>query len=120
MDIVNLLVTFVSLIGIGAGITFLINTGKATGIVKDGVAANVSLVMNAVVFVGFVVAKLFFPNLDIVDIDNKVGQIAQIGILILQFIAQLGASKITYTAFRGTPVIGKSFSYDREQKSLNK
>lgn len=112
----EVVVLVVALTGFAALISFIINALKVFGVVKEDTAltwiTGANLLLTLVVY-GF---KLFRPDFDFETIDPIAQEIATVGTFILTFVLQLLSSKMTHTVVRGTPVIGKSFSYDRKQE----
>lgn len=111
------IVVFVaSLVGFAALITLLINVAKFLGWVKEGdaakYAAGANLVLTLVVY-GF---KLFRPDFDFMQVDPIVQEAATVGTLIFTYILQLFGSQFTHETVRGLPIVGKSFSFDREEE----
>lgn len=112
VDLAGLLVEFLKLAGFATLVTVLINVGKTLGWVKDGAAPNISLGFNLVGLVALYALRLFRPDADMGYIDGVLGTLAQIVTLVAGLVVQLGASKLAHKAVQGTPVIGKSFSYE--------
>lgn len=113
MDLEGLMLQFVGLVGVGALITFLINIGKVAGIVKDGTVPTWATGINLFGLVVLFLLKVFVPNADIGKLDGAAGTIAQIGVLILGLITQVLGGRLAHFSFRGTWLIGKSYSLDR-------
>ena len=108
----NLQVEFAALVGFAALVSFVINALKVAGVVKDGTADKWVAGFNLAGLVAFIVVRTYLPEYDIIPIDNVLGQVAYIGIYILDFVVMLLGSKLTYIASKGLPVIGKSNSSD--------
>lgn len=113
LDLPALLAQFITLVGFGALVAALINAGKFIGWIKEGMAPNVSLVLNAVGFVVLIVLRLFRPDFDVQAADAAIGTFAQILVLSLGLFLQLTTSKAVHAGLTGLPVIGYSFSAHR-------
>ena len=104
----QVLVEFGELVGFAALASLLINVLKVFGVVKDGTAAKRVAGLNLAGVLTLLVAKQFFPELQIQPIDNMLGEIAVVGSYILSYVLMLLGSKLTYVATKGLPIIGKS------------
>lgn len=111
MDLQALAAQFALLAGFAALVAVVVNAGKQSGIVKDGQAPVYVLVLNVIGFVIFVAVHLFAPQVDVGAADSAIGQLAQILVLVLGLVGQLGVSKVSNLAVRGLPVIGFSYAY---------
>lgn len=111
LDLPGLLTQFISLAGFAALAAALINAGKAAGLVKDGQAANYSLLINLVGFIVLVLLRVFRPDADIKSVDSVVAVVSQILAYILGLILQFSSSKVANSGLRGLPVIGFSYSH---------
>ena len=104
-----------ALVGFSMLITLLINVAKWIGWVKEGyadkVAAGANLILILVVY-GF---KLFKPEFDFMTLDPIVQEAATVGTLIFTYILQLFGGQLTHAVVRGLPVVGKSYSLEREE-----
>ena len=110
MDITTLLAQFMALAGVGAFFAFVVNALKQFGVVKDGDAPTWSTALNLAGMVALLAVKVFVPNVDIDKLDGIAASLAQLGVLILGLITQLGFAKLTHFIVKGVPVIGKSYS----------
>lgn len=115
LDITTLLGQFLALAGVGALIALLINIGKQVGIVKDGDTPTWVTGLNLLGLVGLFVLRVVRPDADIGQLDGIASTIAQIGVLVLALITQIGSAKVAHAAVRGAAVIGYSFSVKRAQ-----
>lgn len=106
----QLLVAFLSLSGFGGLVAVLVNVGKTTGLVKDGKAPIFVTGLNLLGLVILFVVRLVAPEFDLGEVDALAGTFAQVLVVVLSFIVQLGSSKITHSILKGAPVIGKSHS----------
>jgi len=106
----DLFTGFLALAGVAALIAALINVGKAIGWVPDGAAPKFSLWLNLVFFALFVILSIFKPDVDIAGLDANAQAVAQLMIGALAFIGQLGVSRVSNAALRGTPLVGFSHS----------
>jgi hypothetical protein len=112
--ITNLVPVFLALAGWGALVAVVINIGKTIGIVPDGVAPKVSLVMNLVGFVTLAALGLF-AGVTPEYFDQFAGAVAAMLIAVLGLVTQLGAGLKTHTTLSNgnVPLLGKSFSRDK-------
>lgn len=101
---------FAALVGFPALLAALINIGKQFGIVPDGFAPKIVLVVNILAVVG--VGYLFFTGNQplLVAIDEQLGTLATFLLTFAAFVAELGLAKGANNALRGTPLIGFSHS----------
>lgn len=110
LDISQLVSQWIALAGFAALVALVVNIGKVTKVVKDGQASTWTLGLNLAGLVGFFFLRLFQPDLDVTQVSDIAGQLAQAGAIILSVVIQMGTSKTTHVAVKGVPVIGKSFS----------
>jgi len=109
MDLNTLLQTFLSLAGVGAFISALVNVLKVVGVVKDGDAENWVTGLDLVCIVLLFVANLLgFKNF--AAVDAKLAVLAQMLNLLLQLWSAKAGSVAFYKTVRGVPFIGASFS----------
>lgn len=113
MDLLSLASQFVALVGVGALLALVVNVLKVAGVVKDDTAPTWVTGLNLAGLVILFLLRVFAPGTDIGQLDGAAGTIAQIGVLILGLVTQVLGSKLAHRAFRGTWLIGKSFSYGR-------
>ncbi|MEW6649315.1 MAG: hypothetical protein AB1453_03895 [Chloroflexota bacterium] len=109
-DVNQLLVSFLSLAGVGALISALVNVGKTIGWVKDGQAPVVVTGLNLVGMVALFALRLVRPDFDIGAADDLAQGIAQVLTVVLGFVIQLGSSRLTHAAVKNVPIVGKSYS----------
>jgi hypothetical protein len=115
MSLDQIMTTLASLGGVAAFFTVLVNILKTVGIIKDGQAVNVVTVLNFV-GAGIIIVLQLLGKIDLLPIiDSTAGTIAQIAMLVFGLVWQLIVSKQTHEVLRGFPLIGKSFSADREK-----
>lgn len=111
----KVIVEVAALVGFAMLITLLINVAKWIGWIKEGyadkVAAGANLILILVVY-GF---KLFKPEFDFLALDPIVQEAATVGTLIFTYILQLFGGQLTHAVVRGLPIVGKSFSQEREE-----
>ena len=115
MEFLNDLVAlFLTLAGVAAFVTFLVNVGKRIGWVSDGNAEMAVKYLNFAAFV--IVGILFFtvPN-SIPVVDNVLGLLAQLGGVLLPILSLLlgwpvanAVSGFTYRHTRKFPLLGYS------------
>lgn len=113
MELVELASRFVALVGVGGLIALLVNVLKVVGWAKEGTIPTWTTGLNLAGLVILFVLQVFVPNADITKLDGIAATIAQVGMLLLGLITQVFGSKLAHKAFRGTWLIGKSFSFDR-------
>lgn len=112
-DLPQLLTSFLALAGFAALTAAIINAGKFIGLIADGQAPNVSIVINVVGFAVLVILRLFKPDFDVAGTDSVLATIATILTSVLALLSQLGVSKLINNGLKGLPVIG--YSYSRKQ-----
>lgn len=105
-----LLVQFGGLMGVGALIAFLVNIGKAVGLVKDGSAPTWSAGLNLAALALLLVTRTYRPDVDIQAVDQQVMDFVNVGVVVFSYVLQLVSSKGTHKFIKGVPVIGKSNS----------
>lgn len=110
MDWTALLTLYGSLLGFAAVITWLINAGKTFGLIQDGQAPLFNVVLNLIGLVVLVVLKYVNPDVDIAAIDSQAAEFAKVAVIVLGYVVQIGGTKLFHNIFKGTPLIGKSFS----------
>jgi hypothetical protein len=96
--------------GIAAFVTVLINALKLTGVIKDGTTQTWVTGANLLVLVALFVAKSFYPEIDFPAVDQVFGSLASILTFGLALAGQFLVSKGTHVALRGVPVVGTSLS----------
>lgn len=108
MELTELFGLFVSLGGVAAFITFLINALKMIGIVKDGLAPAWSRILNLVAFLAIWVLTTWFPEVSVIGLNGVLASVAETGtaILLLLFPVAVKVSDLVHTGVRGTPIIG--------------
>lgn len=115
MDLSTMVAQFTLLAGFGALVAVVVNAGKQFGVVKDGQAPAYTLVINLAGFIVFVIVRLFQPDVDVPATDPLFQQIAQILVLVLGLVGQLGVTKVANLAVRGQPVIGFSYTLQKQK-----
>lgn len=100
-----------TLVGIGALVSVLISVGKMAGIVTDGNSQNWVAAVDLVLLIGLFVGGLvgLTPE-QLSHYDGMAGAAAQLLTYVIALLAQVFSSKATYVAFKGVPIVGKSFS----------
>jgi len=101
--------------GFAAVFALIVNIGKVVKIngnpiVKDGAAPIWITGMNVAALFALYFMKLYSPNVDIGAIDTMGSKIAEIGVMILTLVLQIGVSQFTHARFKNVPLIGKSYS----------
>lgn len=102
--------------GLGVLVSAVVNIGKTFGIIKDGQGEKIVNIMNPLVYLLFLLLPLFGVDLDWVGINLRFESAGEFLQLISGFLVSVGASKLFHKVARGTPIIGKSFSYDKNGK----
>jgi hypothetical protein len=103
---------FAALIGFPAFLAACINVGKAWFGLSDGLAPKIVLWATLTAFVGCGIA-LFMGKLEVVRaIDLQLGYAGTFLLTFSAFVTELGLAKGYHAILRGTPVIGKSYTYD--------
>jgi hypothetical protein len=109
-------VIWVSLVGFGMLISFLVGILKYFGVVKDGTADKWVAGFNLLGMIFVFIAINFFPQLNLPAIDQNILSLVGVLNIIWSYVLTLFGSKIAYWLSRGLPVIGKSFSLDENTK----
>jgi len=112
-----------SLGGFAAFVTVAVNILKVikikgVPIIKDGDSPKWTGGITLVGIIALYVTKLFLPSFDPGLIDKTLLEVATVATYILSFVGTLGLEKIIHTAVKGIPLIGKSYSYDRQLAEL--
>jgi len=103
---------FAALIGFPAFLAACINIGKTWFGLKDSLAPQLVLWATLVAFVGCGIA-LFMGKLDVVQvIDIQLGYVGAFLLTFSAFVTELGLAKFWHFVLRGTPLIGKSYTWD--------
>ena len=97
--------------GLSAFVAVLLNVGKKMGIVKDGQAPVWSACINLIVLIALFAARVFNINVDASRLNELFAGLAQIGSVILTYLASLAVSRLTHTFLRGAPLIGTSYTH---------
>lgn len=106
----NLVAQFAALVGFAALVSVIINVLKMFNVVKDGTADKWVAVINLVGLVAFSLVKIFIPEFNFEGLDEKLAGLASTATYVISYVVMLLGSKLTYTATRGLPVVGKSNS----------
>ena len=115
LDLSALLASFLALAGFAALTAAVINAGKFFKLIPDGAAPNVSLVLNLVGFAVLTGVRLFKPDLDVAGTDAVLAMVATVLTSVLALLSQLGVSKLINNGLRGAPIIGYSYSREKEK-----
>lgn len=99
-----------ALVGFAAFVSVVVNILKYFNVVQDGTADKWVAGFNLVGVLALYIARMLIPDWDPAIIDSALGEIAAVAGYILSFVVMLLGSKLTYTAVRGLPLIGKSHS----------
>lgn len=108
IDLSNLVVQLGGLSGFAALVSFLVNTLKYFGIVKDGEASRWSAGFNLLGLAGLLFINVYKPGMNVTAIDSKLSGFVQFGVIVFSYVTMLIASKGTHFAIKGVPVIGTS------------
>lgn len=110
--ILSVFLQFGQLAGVGAVIAALVNVGKVLKLVKDDTAGKWFAGLSLLAVGALVYLKLFQPQIAIEYIDTQAAALAQILLLILGYVVQLGSGIFAHGVFADLklPFIGKSFS----------
>jgi hypothetical protein len=113
--ILAVMLQFAQLAGIGAAIAAIVNVLKTFGVVGDQTAGRWFAALNLAGIALLVYLKLFRPDIAVEYIDAQAAALAQILLLLLGYVAQLGSGLVAHSIFADLrlPYIGKSFSRER-------
>lgn len=114
--ILSVFVMFGQLVGVGALIAALVNILKAVKVVADGTAGKWFAGFNLVAIGVLIYFKLFQPQIAIEYLDSQAAVLAQILLLILGYVVELGSGLFAHGLFANLriPFIGKSYSRERK------
>lgn len=110
VDFSALLGQFTALAGVGALIAALVNTLKKFGVVKDGDAMTWATGLNLVGIVALYLLRVFAPSVDVGGVDSLAQSIAEILVLVVGVVLQLGLTRGANAILKGAPVIGYSYT----------
>lgn len=96
--------------GLAAFVTVVINALKMTGVIKDGTTQTWVTGANLLVLVVLFAVKSFYPQVNFPAVDQVFGSLASVLTFALALSGQLLVSKGTHVALRGVPVVGTSLS----------
>lgn len=115
-DILQVVIMFASLGGVGALVAAIVNVLKTLKIVPDGAAGRVAAGLNLLALITLVTLTIVFPDLKIGVIDTQAGIIATVFMTIAGYVVQIFASDQTHLLLANAriPVVGKSFSTEAE------
>lgn len=108
---------FASLIGAPAFIAALVNTAKYFGILQDTQAPKAVLWLTLLEFAGVAVAFFLDKIPVLIQVDLYLGSLALFMLSFVSFLTELGLAKLYNLGLRGTPVIGKSYSQEADEKA---
>jgi len=112
MELGKLVELVLSLGGLGALVSVLVNIGKTIGWIKNDTSMNWVTGGNIVVLVVAFVLNMTGKIGLLPVIDTQAGQIAQIILLVFGFVWQMLSSRISHFALKGTAFIGKSYTVE--------
>ena len=96
------------LVGFGALIAMLVNSGKSFGIVKDGQAKVWVTGLNVLLMLGVYFGGIL--DFNVMAVDPAAGTLAELAGVAFALVAQLGGSSLTHVVMRGAPIVGASHS----------
>ena len=99
--------------GLGVLVSACVNIFKTVGLVGEGQGGNVVKVVNALLYLLFIGLPVFGVNMDWVGINVNFETAGDFLTIISMFFISVGSSDLFHKLFRGTPVIGKSFSLNK-------
>lgn len=117
-NLADLLPQFLALAGFAALAAAVVNALKAAGVVKDGQAPTYSILINGAGFLVLLLIRVFSPQTDINAADQTLETVAQILVLVLGLVGQLGVAKVANNSLRGIPVIGYSHAVEKNKALL--
>jgi hypothetical protein len=97
-----------SMVGFGSLVSILVSVGKKIGFIKDGTAQWWVLGFNILGLALVISRQIFFPFVDLGELDKGFGLVAQLVNIALVLVATFGGSKLGYSILRGMPLIGFS------------
>ena len=107
----DLFLQYGALVGVAALIAVLINIAKSVQWISDGQAQNWSAGLNLIGMAVLLMAKVFRPDLDLVELDSQAAELATVLTVLSGYVLQLLSSKLVHQfALKGLPLIGKSYS----------
>jgi hypothetical protein len=104
----SLMSTTSELVGFGALIAMLVNSGKSFGIVKDGEAKKWVTGLNIVLMLSVYFGGIL--DFSVMSVDPAAGTLAELAGVAFALVAQLGGSSLTHIVMRGAPIVGASHS----------
>jgi len=109
-DLQSLLAAFLALGGAAIFVTALVNVGKFFHVVPDGLAGVYTLIVNAVLFLLFVIGKV--SGLNVENIDGVLGAIGQLVLMLLPLLGQVVVGFLAHQGLKRlkVPVFGFSYS----------
>lgn len=114
MNITDLLALLLSLGGFGGFIAFLVNALKAFNIVKEETTTYWITGFNLLGLVVLFALGIFKPDM-IAPADKLLAALAQVGMIVLGLLFPNAISRATHALFRGVPLVGTSFSLNRQR-----
>jgi hypothetical protein len=113
----DLFMQYGALVGVAALIAVMINVAKTLKWISDGQAQNWSAGLNLIGMALLLIAKVFRPDLDLVELDSQAAQLATVLSVVVGYVLQLLSSKFVHEyALKGLPLIGKSYSEATDEK----
>ena len=110
--VLSVILQFSTLAGFGALLAALVNIGKQFGLISDGTAGRWFAGLSLAAIGALVYLKLFQPQIAVEFVDAQAAVLAQILLLVLGYVVQLGAGMTSHSIFAGLklPWVGKSYS----------
>lgn len=116
-ELQSLFVQYGALVGVAALIAVIINVAKTLQWISDGQAQNWSAGLNLIGMALLLMAKVFRPDLDLIELDSQAAQLATALSVVFGYVLQLLSSKFVHQfALKGLPLIGKSYSEATDEK----
>lgn len=103
-----------TLAGFAALISILVNVAKWFKWIPDGVAPKIVAGANVLLVLVIYFLRVFHINYDVAGLDPQMQEVASLLSFVLSFVIDLGVSKGTHQMVKGLPVIGKSYSLEKE------
>jgi len=112
----EILLIIAGLAGLGGFVSILINLLKLIGLIKDGQSNVWYQSISLIIFVAVAVVYFIKAPVDWATVDGWLKLLTSV----LGFVVQILGGQLTYTALKGAPVVGFSYSEKAEIKTENK
>lgn len=120
LDVVlDVITQFGTLAGFGALVAALVNILKTFGVVTDGTGGQWFAGFNLVGIAVLLYFRFFQPDIPIDYIDAQAAVFAQILLLVLGYVVQLGSGLFAHNLFSELrlPLVGKSFGLEKASET---